>query len=314
MLKTMNFTTKSLRYSPLPVTRGEKGPLVKRDPITDEDGDTEKLTDLQQRTYCWDGARIQWIAAAKILLLFVLAFVLFANSVTFINSLFSYKSFDIVLFGDSLVCNTDNDYGLCSNLAKRLRAARSGFDVYVTCHASGGRKANNLRLRVSKEVLQRPAGILGLAQGRLHLPPPKAVIVYFDSDAANVNESLFNVTDLRSRYIWNLTQVASALTKEIPRVAHGGPTLCCEVTPRGSNVDDQKFDEYCDINRRICEDFNMTYLDTRSLFFSHLPSNWNKKCGYLTLDGEHHNQRGAAVVEDMFYDLIVNKWGEALFT
>jgi len=76
---------------------------------------------------------------------------------------------------------------------------------------------------------------------------------------------------LRRRYIWNLTEVVKGITDKVPLVAMGGPTLYGEVMPRGSNPSDQKFEEYCAINRRICKRFNVTYLETRNLFFANLP-------------------------------------------
>jgi hypothetical protein len=47
-------------------------------------------------------------------------------------------------------------------------------------------------------------------------------------------------------------------------------------------------------------------LETRALFWSHLPKDWNQEKGFLTLDGEHHNAAGAQLIVDLFSDLITN--------
>jgi len=163
-----------------------------------------------------------------------------------------------------------------------------------------------------KEVLARPAGPFGWLQFQLTWPPAQAVIIYFDSDAADVDESKFDLNDLRARYVWNLTEVVKTISKNVPLVALSGPTLCGEL-PRGTNGDDAKFEEYCAMNRRICTNYNVTYLETRELFFANLPGKWNHSHGYLTLDGEHHNERGSSLVEDLFFDVIENDWGKSLF-
>ena len=39
-------------------------------------------------------------------------------------------------------------------------------------------------------------------------------------------------------------------------------------------------------------------------FFSELPPDWDNYQGYLTIDGEHHNARGADLVRNMFLNAL----------
>lgn len=295
---------KEKTYSPLHIGR-----------VEEEEG-LESGRQLSSRLPYLSFSRISsvgWSSKTKFVLLasLILLVCVIAISVSVENYIRSHERspLEIVLFGDSLISNTNSDYGLCRNLESRLESLHKDRDVVVGCYGAGGRRANDLRMSMNDEVLARPASLLyGWLNSRYVLPPPQAVIIYFDSDASDVDESLYNVDALRRRYIWNLTEVVKAITEKVPYVALGGPTLYGEYMPRGSNPDDRKFDEYCAINRKICKRYNVTYLETRNLFFSNLPQDWSEIEGYLTQDGEHHNAAGAKLIEDLFFDQIQNKW------
>merc|ERR1711933_422493 len=99
--------------------------------------------------------------------------------------------------------------------------------------------------------------------------------------------------------------VLAAFSSFMPnRVALAGPTLIGEL-PRGSNDRDALCDgkgEYVYMNARGSKKHSVILLRTRDAFFRHLPSNWIHPCCFLTVDGEHHNANGAAIVASMFTD------------
>lgn len=41
-------------------------------------------------------------------------------------------------------------------------------------------------------------------------------------------------------------------------------------------------------------------METRDLFFKNIPDDWHKGSGYLTIDGEHHNEKGASLIQVLF--------------
>ena len=73
----------------------------------------------------------------------------------------------------------------------------------------------------------------------------------------------------------------------------------------GQNTRDDILDAYKQININITTQYNIHYLDTRTLFQSNLPPNWSESRGYLTVDGEHHNAQGAKLIIDMFTILLM---------
>ena len=108
--------------------------------------------------------------------------------------------------------------------------------------------------------------------GLAYLPPPQAVVTYFDSDASDVNEDLVSdVAELRREYRNNLTSLMLDLTTFVPFNALGGPTLYGELK-RGTNHDDQKFEEYVQMNRDICkaETYTRAIINSQSLSLPHI--------------------------------------------
>jgi len=140
-----------------------------------------------------------------------------------------------------------------------------------------------------------------------------AAIVYWDSDAES--EPLAGkigadgIASIREKYVLDLDALLKRLVAKMPgKVVLAGPTLYGEL-PRGENKQDAAYDGeggYLAMNRQACAGQSppVTFVDTRAAFYRSLNRKvpvWTHASGYLTIDGEHHNKRGAQIVTDMFY-------------
>lgn len=64
-------------------------------------------------------------------------------------------------------------------------------------------------------------------------------------------------------------------------------------------------DRYVTINKELCSDNAIPYLDVRRRFLSALPANYYGYMGCLTIDGEHENENGAIIIANMFSEAIL---------
>jgi hypothetical protein len=62
--------------------------------------------------------------------------------------------------------------------------------------------------------------------------------------------------------------------------------------------------DYRDINKKICANYNITYIDVRGALLSAIPSWWVWSMGYVTIDGEHLNSQGVEIVSQLFANVI----------
>ena len=162
----------------------------------------------------------------------------------------------IVLFGDSLVHRTSRYFDLEGNIHNSMAYSHPEYNIKVTSSGYNSNCIHDLYRRVYSDVLDRDG------KG-----PPDAVIMYWDSDAVDVDEA--DQEDYyRANYRSNLTEVLTILTADISFVAFGGPTLFGE-KPRGKNSKDSVLDAYVEINREVTAQFNGTvkYIETRDAFF-----------------------------------------------
>jgi hypothetical protein len=210
--------------------------------------------------------------------------------------LFQPRSMRVILFGDSLVKRKDNYIGRM--MQKSLRKSYSDIKIYSS--GVSGDCISDLRRRLTDDVLERKA--FGLLRFWV-LDPPDAVIMYWDSDAVDVENSLDE--DILHSYVEDLQFVLETLKEKVSFVALGGPTLDGEL-PYGQNEKDSTLDFYADINRNITTGLGMTYLETRKLFFDNLPDQWSNDVGYLTDDGEHQNIKGASLLISLFEKTVTN--------
>ena len=139
---------------------------------------------------------------------------------------------------------------------------------------------------------------------------PSAVVLYWDSDVSDVDESRLPPPEAairRAAYQRALHDVVKRLIDTGAHVVMSGPTLIGEA-PRGRNPKDRMLDDYRRINRAVARSFNLAYVDTRRAFLTQLAQTTptTQHAGAdpgrtrLTEDGEHLNEAGAEVARRLF--------------
>ena len=201
-----------------------------------------------------------------------------------------------VYFGDSLIYNSDRDYAFITKELNTLgqlwpSAAFDAVDAGI-----GGNTVSKLLARIDKDVLAHN---------------PDCVIVYFDSDASDINSA--RDASVKEDYEANMRLMLGILTKRTPCVGLGGPTIYGEF-PRGSGLNprDDIYEDYVAINERVAAQYNVTYWHTRDAFFAAIPSGWMANEGWLTQDGEHHNADGVAIISKFFIEFLVTKYTQII--
>ncbi len=204
----------------------------------------------------------------------------------------------IVFMGDSLVNRSEQDHHLLAQVADQLRRARPGLALDLVNAGVNGNCIAQIRARVKD--------LVPLA--------PWAVVLYWDSDAADVEGATdppARVEPLRAAYERDLGLVLDALQAITPRVVVSGPTLMGE-RPHGRNPKDHVLDAYAEINRRLCHSHRATWVDTRRAAFRWLHRNadaeW-RDSGRLTEDGEHLNAAGVSLVAGRFASALAHHLG-----
>jgi lysophospholipase L1-like esterase len=192
----------------------------------------------------------------------------------------------VVFVGDSLVNRSDDDHGLLGLVRSALERSHPGVALDLVNAGNNGDCIADIRARLANDVLAlRPA----------------AVVLYWDSDAADVEdagESPERSRELRAAYERDLDAVLADLRAVTPHVVVAGPTLLGE-RPRGQNPKDRVLDAYEHINRRVCHAHHVTWVDTRRAAFAWLgehASRPDRDSGCLTEDGEHLNAAGTELV------------------
>ncbi len=192
----------------------------------------------------------------------------------------------VVFVGDSLVNRSEGDHSLLGLVRSALARAHPGVALDLVNAGNNGDCIADIRARLPHDVLAlRPA----------------AVVLYWDSDAAEVedeHESPERSRALRADYARNLAAVLTDLRGVTPNVVVAGPTLLGE-RPRGHNPKDHVLDAYERINRRVCHAHHVTWVDTRRAAFAWLsghPTRPDRDSGLLTEDGEHLNAAGTELV------------------
>ena len=206
------------------------------------------------------------------------------------------KIYRVVYFGDSLIAFSDRDYGFVTSEINYLGNLwpKVAFDAYSV--GIGGNTVQRLLNRVQTDVVAHH---------------PDCVIVYFDSDASDPTDA--GLEYMKIKYEANLRTLLGILTHTTSCVGLGGPTIYGEL-PRNSglNMRDDVYDDYVAINSRVAAHYNVTYFRTRDAFFDAIPLGWPSSEGYLTLDGEHHNGAGVAIVSRLFLRFLIEQFTRIL--
>ncbi len=195
----------------------------------------------------------------------------------------------IVFVGDSFVHRSLKGHGVLEALRDELERRHPGYDVTVTEAGVNGDRIGDILQRLDDDVLALR---------------PEAVVLYWDSDISDVDErgmAPAEVRDLRATYEANLREVLTRLVASRAFVVMSGPTLIGE-RPHGQNPKDPQLDAYRRINRKVARALGVRYVDTRRAFFAARPADAppDVSKGLLTEDGEHLNERGALLAEQLF--------------
>lgn len=200
---------------------------------------------------------------------------------------------EIMLFGDSLIGVPDTEYHMGESLEKDIEKAHPDYDTVISISFGNGNTASDLYSRVDEDVLNRKS-----------TPnPPNAVIILFDSDAADVEEG-DNADKVRSRYAEKLDALLSKVKDKVKYVALSGPILDGE-EKEGNNEQDGKLDAYEDINKKIAKKHDVAYIDLRAKFQAE-ENGYDNEAGHLTQDGEHPKRKGEEIIEEAFKDQILS--------
>lgn len=200
---------------------------------------------------------------------------------------------EIMLFGDSLVGVPDEKYNMGEELEKDVEKKKKEFDVTISVSSEGGNKAQDLYNRVDSDVIHRHD----------KASPPNAVIVLFDSDAADVDEG-DKADVIRESYEEKLDALLGKLTAKVRYVALSGPILDGE-RKEGDNEKDDQLDAYEKINKKVSLKHQVAYIDLRKEF-QHEENGYSSDEGHLTVDGEHPKAKGTEIIEKAFLKQILS--------
>jgi len=191
----------------------------------------------------------------------------------------------VVFVGDSLVNRSSEDHGMLDLVRADLESRRPGATFELVNAGVNGDCIADIRARLDADVLA-----LG----------PAAVVLYWDSDAADVedgDETPARAAALRSAYERDLDAVLTDLRARTSHVVVAGPTLVGE-RPHGRNEKDHVLDSYAAINHRLAHLHHVTWVDTRRAAFEwlHRHGDGTGRPQRLTEDGEHLSDAGARLV------------------
>ena len=202
---------------------------------------------------------------------------------------------DIALFGDSLVSRPVSENNLIGKLISRLSDYTSYFNLNFTSYAIEASMIYNIRNILDNTILPHD---------------PDAYILYWDTDVSDVDEVGMSKTDvavLRANYVINLQYVIQTINATGAFLAVGGPELLGESVFFKDPYFLHKtpmLNDYRAMNRVVCDFFDVPYMDIRQKFLDAIPSWYLFSYGYLTIDGEHENERGSNIVADSFADAL----------
>ena len=191
----------------------------------------------------------------------------------------------IVFVGDSLVNRSSEDHGLLDLVRADLQSRQLGRAFELVNAGENGDCIADIRARLDSDVLALD---------------PAAVVLYWDSDAADVedaDEGAGRSAELRTEYERHLDAVLGALRTRTSHVVVSGPTLLGE-GPRGRNEKDRVLDAYAAINHRVARRHHAAWVDTRHAAFEwlHGHGGGGSDTRLLTEDGEHLNDSGVRLV------------------
>lgn len=200
---------------------------------------------------------------------------------------------EIMLFGDSLIGVPATEYKMGEMLEADIEKAKPDYDAAISISFGNGDTAKDLYSRVDEDVLNR----------KDHPHVPNAIIVLFDTDAADVNEEGQSEV-FRKQYENKLDALMTKLVDKIEYVALAGPILKGE-KKEGENVEDNKLDAYEAINKKVSSKHKVAYIPLREKFQAE-EDGYDQEAGHLTQDGQHPKRAGEEIIEEAFKKQILS--------
>lgn len=210
----------------------------------------------------------------------------------------------ISFIGDSLTADTNAKSDFIHHIILRLRSTYPTLAFDAVEAGVGADRIFRIMHRIHSQCLAYS---------------PDVVMLYYDSDAADQEIEKVDTDESKSNYEKNLFIVIETLLKNnVSMVGLAGPTILGEM-PAGANIipwnRDAILEKYLAINQRVCGKFpaSCTIIRTREAFLQ-ADAHWGGESGprypwpsgYLTQDGEHHSLAGAAIIEKLFGDMLVD--------
>lgn len=199
-------------------------------------------------------------------------------------------SFNIVLFGDSLINMPFEKFNLGGFLEASLTIPKESSVAII----NEGRNSDTVL-----EMYQR--------MNTLSAYDPDAVLLLWDSDVSDtsfedLSEEDFDIVKIT--YVNFLRDIISTLRENnIRYIAVSGPILFGEGTwfarKQFANKDSY-LQQYIEMNRAVCEEMKVKYIDLHKKFIKKLPWYWFPSRYYLTVDGEHPNRTGTKLIAKAF--------------
>lgn len=204
----------------------------------------------------------------------------------------------ITLLGDSLINKPYHMFNLVERMRKQLPAT-----PFISFYNEGenGNTISMILDRLPQALAHNAAGL----------------ILLWDSDVSNVDESTMNSTEIastREAYMNDLRQVLQdTIAYGTDVIAVAGPNLLGERpwdSVWASSVwywdKVQMLNDYRAMNIEVCAEYNVTYINSRMSFLHSVPKWWFFPRWWITIDGEHENSRGTGLIVDLFVEQIQN--------
>ena len=198
----------------------------------------------------------------------------------------------VAFIGDSLI----NRPYLKYNLTDKIQALLPDLKLSISNYASDGSVIKNIKNSLNQMLISKP----------------DAVLLFWDSDCSDVDESSMSypeVMELRANYTRNLEEVIEHVLTAKVFLAIAGPGVLGEASlgkPSRFWGKTNMLNDYREINRVVAGKYDIPYIDVREAFLRAIPSSQWWYCGFVTVDGEHLNERGTTIVSLLFAETIKN--------
>jgi hypothetical protein len=212
------------------------------------------------------------------------------------RSMLSSQTFKVVFLGDSLVHRPYDSL----NLGGKIQALLPEFSFeFVDCASNGAQIETLMNYNLVNCCL--PA-------------KPDFVLMFWHSDASDVDEASMTTDIVNARhekYKKNVASVVDVILKSGAFLAISSTGLCGETSAALFQPHSQRFhkktpilNQYTEMNRELAEEFNIPFMDIRKALLDKIPWCQLSYAWCVTLEGEHHNERGTRIIAKIFADTL----------